>query len=122
MRKLASTFLFLAAAVHFLLQAFRIAVPSDPAEGDWIASPAAAAVAADATGAPVLLALTADWCAACREMERGVLEDPEVRGELAGMIRLRIDCTDIDTPRVRSTLKAVGARGLPFFAILGTAR
>ena len=114
--------LFLAAAVHFLLQAFRLALPAEPPEGDWIASPAAAAVAADATRAPVVLALTADWCAACREMERGVLEDPAVRGELAGTIRLRIDCTDIDTPRVRSTLRAVGARGLPFYAILETAR
>ncbi len=110
--------LFLAAAVHFLLQAFRIAVPTAPADSDWISNPAAAAIAADATGRPVVLALTADWCAACREMEAEVLEDPEVRGALAETIRLRIDCTDVDTPRVRSTMRAVGARGLPFFAVL----
>lgn len=110
--------LFLAAAVHFLLQAFRIAVPTAPADPDWISNPAAAAVAAEATGRPVLLSLTADWCAACRAMESGVLEDPEVREALAATIRLRIDCTDVDSPAVRATMRAVGARGLPFFAVL----
>jgi thiol-disulfide isomerase/thioredoxin len=110
--------LFLAAAVHFLLQAFRIAVPTAPADSDWISNPAAAAIAADATGRPVVLALTADWCAACRDMESGVLEEPEVRKALAETIRLRIDCTDVDSASVRATMKAVGARGLPFFAVL----
>ncbi len=124
MRRIKQLFaaLFLVAAVHFLLQAFRILVPTEPADADWIANPATAAIFADSTGRPVLLALTADWCAACREMEAEVLEDPEVRGALAETIRLRIDCTDVDTPRVRSTMRAVGARGLPFYAILETAR
>ncbi|MBQ9727056.1 MAG: thioredoxin family protein, partial [Kiritimatiellae bacterium] len=111
--------LFLLAAVHFLLQAVRIAIPTAPPEGEgWISNPAAAAVAADATGRPVLLALTADWCAACRKMERTTLRDPAVREAMAGTIRLRIDCTDVDTPFVRATLEAVGAHGLPFYAIL----
>ena len=110
--------LFLLAAVHFLLQAFRIAVPTAPEDGGWISDPAAAAVAADATGRPVLLALSADWCAACRTMERTTLRDPAVREAAAATIRLRIDCTDVDAPSVRATMEAVGARGLPFYAIL----
>ena len=110
--------LFLAAAVHFLLQALRIAVPTAPADGEWISSPAAAAVAADATGRPVLLALTADWCAACRRMESGTLREDAVLDATAGTIRLRIDCTDVDSPAVRAAMRAVGARGLPFYAIL----
>ena len=53
-------------------------------------------------------------------MESGTLRDPAVLDATAGTIRLRIDCTDVDSPAVRAAMAAVGARGLPFYAILGT--
>ena len=115
---------FVAAALWYLLRAFRILfplVPEEPGENGipWLTDEAAAVIASRSLQAPVLVELTADWCAACHEMERTTFSDPAVI-EAANryLVLLRVDCTDVDDPDVRRILARVGAPGLPFSAIL----
>jgi len=45
---------------------------------------------------PVLLDFSAKWCASCVEMERNVLNDPEVMSMLKRFLLLRVDLTNVD--------------------------
>ena len=115
---------FVVAALWYLLRALRILfplVPDDPGENGipWITDEAAAVIASRSLQAPVLVDLTADWCTACRTMERTTFSDPAVV-EAANryLVLLRVDCTDVDDPDVRRILARVGAPGLPFSAVL----
>ncbi|MCX7631638.1 MAG: thioredoxin family protein, partial [Geminicoccaceae bacterium] len=51
---------------------------------------------AQAAGRPVLLDLYADWCLACKEMERYTFSDPGVQGELRRFVLLQADVTAND--------------------------
>jgi len=55
------------------------------------------AVAEAATrGQPVMLDFYADWCVACKEMEKYTFSDPEVHAELDGVVLLQADVTAND--------------------------
>lgn len=45
-------------------------------------------------GVPVILDMYADWCIACKVMERNVFPDPQVAGQLQQFRLLRADVTD----------------------------
>jgi thiol:disulfide interchange protein DsbD len=74
--------------------------------------------AAGAAGQPVVLDFYADWCVACKEMEKYTLPKPAVQAELAGFVRLKADVTpndDVD----QALMKRFGIIGPPatlFFA------
>jgi thiol:disulfide interchange protein DsbD len=48
---------------------------------------------ASSAGKPVMLDFYADWCVACKEMERYTFSDPEVQKRLAGVVKLQADVT-----------------------------
>ena len=61
---------------------------------------------------PVMLDFYADWCVACKEMERLTFQDEGVKNRLAGMLLLRADVT-ANTPEDAALLKHFGLFGPP---------
>ena len=70
---------------------------------------------------PVMLDFYADWCVACKEMERSTFTDPAVRARLAGVLLLKADVT-VNSPDDRELLrrfKLFGPPGTLFFDAKG---
>jgi len=59
----------------------------------WRSDEAKALEEARSASRPVLIDFTADWCAACHELDRDTWSDPSVQKELARFIVLRFDMT-----------------------------
>lgn len=69
-------------------------------------------VAAGAAGKPLLLDFYADWCVACKEMERDTFSRPEVVAAAERFVRLKADVTANDDAD-RALLKRFGLIGPP---------
>lgn len=54
------------------------------------------AALAAADGRPVMLDFYADWCVACKELEKYTFGQPEVQAQFADMVLLQADVTDND--------------------------
>ncbi len=66
---------------------------------------------------PVMLDFYADWCVACKEMERFTFTDAKVKAELAQILLLQVDVTQ-NTPEDQRLLKRYrlfGPPGIIFF-------
>jgi thiol:disulfide interchange protein DsbD len=83
----------------------------------WRTDEQTALAEALANGRPVLIDFTADWCAACHELDRDTWSDPEVAGELARYVALRIDLTR-KTPETDSIRNRWNVAGLPTVIVL----
>ena len=59
-----------------------------------------------------MLDFSADWCVACKEMERFTFSDPRVQARLAGIVLLRADVTH-NTAEDKSMLKRFRLFGPP---------
>jgi len=73
---------------------------------------------AKAAGKPVILDFYADWCIACKELERFTFSDPQVRRTLAGAELLQADVTANDAVD-QALLKAYGLIGPPAILFFG---
>ena len=74
--------------------------------------PAALARAAD-QGKPLIIDFTAEWCAACKELEHFTYTDPSVIALSESFVPLMIDATTGDDPVVKSLLDKYDVKGLP---------
>jgi thioredoxin:protein disulfide reductase len=63
-------------------------------------------------GRPVMLDVYADWCVACKELERDTFAHPQVQRELSRALLLRADVT-ANNPQDRELLKSLGLFGPP---------
>jgi len=94
--------------------------PSATSTLPWRTDQDAALAQARASGKPVLIDFTADWCAACHELDKLTWSDPEVAGELGRFVILRLDMT-----RKSPETAAIDARwsitGLPTVILLDSA-
>jgi thiol:disulfide interchange protein DsbD len=61
---------------------------------------------------PLLIDFGAEWCAACKELERITYPAPEVRTEASRFVAVKVDGTD-DTDEVEALYKQYGVAGLP---------
>jgi thioredoxin:protein disulfide reductase len=68
---------------------------------------------AQAQNRPLLIDFTADWCAACKELEHYTYTDPQVIAASAGMVPVMVDATDGSDPQVKALLEKYEVRGLP---------
>lgn len=67
---------------------------------------------ASAQGKTVMLDFYADWCVACKEMERNTFSDPAVKKQLNAMLTLQIDMT-LNSADDKNSLKNFGLYGPP---------
>jgi thiol:disulfide interchange protein DsbD len=74
--------------------------------------------AARAAGKPVLLDFYADWCTACKELERYTFSDPGVVRALEGVVLLQSDVTANDA-QDQGLLKGYGLIGPPALLFFG---
>ena len=70
------------------------------------------------TDRPVLLDFYADWCSACKEMERNTFSDPAVAKQMAKMRLLRADVTANNNSH-QALLKRFGLVGPPGIVFFG---
>jgi thiol:disulfide interchange protein len=84
-------------------------LPSQPFSEDALAK-------ARASGKPVFVYMTADWCLTCKVNEAAAIEREETRAafEKAGVVVLRGDWTRRD-PAITRYLTAQGAAGVPLY-------
>jgi thiol:disulfide interchange protein DsbD len=83
----------------------------------WEHDYAAAVQLARAQGRPVIIDFWADWCAACKELDRTVWSDPVVQAEAQRFVRLKMDGTTGSDP-FNAVAERYGVVGLPTVILL----
>jgi thioredoxin:protein disulfide reductase len=87
-------------------------VPSRPTIR-WRLEEAAAIAESKRTGRPLLVDAWADWCGACKLLERNTWSDPRVQREVRShFVPLRLDFSD-DGPATEDRRTAYGVTALP---------
>lgn len=79
---------------------------------DFRTDEATALAEAKASGKPVLIDFTAEWCGACRELDEQVFSHPDVRERLKAFVPLRLDVT-AEGPESLALLQKYGVVSLP---------
>ena len=114
-------------AVRVLLLALGIAVLFDlvpvPRIGEEEGPPVAwrtdveeALAEARTTGRMAILDAGAEWCAACKELERKTFRDPAVVEALKDFVAIRVDMTDFDPAQQRLEALGIQVSSLPYVA------
>ena len=68
-------------------------------------------------GRPMIIDFWADWCTACKELDRTVWADPRVRVEASRFVALKLDGTD-GSDRFNDLVDRFGVVGLPTVVVL----
>lgn len=79
----------------------------------WIRTEAEAIEMAKKTGKPMMIDFTAEWCAACHEMEKYTYTDPRVVAAAEKFVPVMLDCTEESDPAILAVQKKYGVTGLP---------
>jgi thiol:disulfide interchange protein DsbD len=79
----------------------------------WMHDYDAAIQLARAEGRPMILDFWAEWCAACKELDRTVWADPRVRAEAARFVAVKVDGTDGSDAFNAIAVDRFGIVGLP---------
>ncbi len=78
----------------------------------WLKSEAEAVALAKATGRPVIIDFWAEWCTACKELDRTAWADPRVQAEASRFVALKADGTD-STDAFLALADKYGVVGMP---------
>jgi thiol:disulfide interchange protein DsbD len=78
----------------------------------WTGDEPGALALARAERRPVIVDFWADWCVACKELDRIAWADPRVRDEAARFVAVKVDGTD-DTPEFQALTAKYGIVGMP---------
>jgi thiol:disulfide interchange protein DsbD len=68
---------------------------------------------ASAERRPMLVDFTADWCVACKELDKKTFSEARVGQELGRFIAVKVDATNDDDPAVAATMSRFKVVGLP---------
>jgi thiol:disulfide interchange protein DsbD len=74
---------------------------------------------ARAEGKPVLIDFYADWCAACKELDRETYAASEVLEESGRFLTIKVDGTNEDGP-IPELYERFGIQGLPTVAFISS--
>jgi thiol:disulfide interchange protein DsbD len=83
----------------------------------WMTSHDQGLAAARDAGKPVMIDFFADWCAACKELDKFTYVDPAVAKEAERFVNVKIDGT-IEDDRIQALYKTYGIKGLPTVVFL----
>ena len=72
-------------------------------------------------GHPLLVDFTAAWCGACKQLDRQTFSAPQVQPELARFVKLKIDATNDDDPKVEAMMDRYDVVGLPTVLVFDSA-
>ena len=89
------------------------AAVSTGAKITWMSDEEQAIAAAMASGKPVMIDFTAEWCASCHEMEKLTYTNSAVIAESQNFVTVMIDCTERADPKVKAIQTKYGVKGLP---------
>jgi thiol:disulfide interchange protein DsbD len=62
---------------------------------------------------PLLVDFTADWCGACKELDKHTFSQPDVANEAGRFVAVKVDATDDEDPVIAATMGELSVRGLP---------
>jgi thiol:disulfide interchange protein DsbD len=84
----------------------------------WLHDEARAVRQSRATGKPMLIDFRADWCSACKMLDKHTWADPAVQGEIkARFVPLSLDLSD-ESAATGRLAKKYGVAGLPTVVIM----
>jgi thiol:disulfide interchange protein DsbD len=66
---------------------------------------------------PLLVDFTADWCIACKELDKVTFADQKVIDEGGRFVAVKIDATDDEDPKAAAAMRELKVRGLPTLAV-----
>jgi thiol:disulfide interchange protein DsbD len=78
----------------------------------WLGDEAAALALAKKEGRPVIIDFWADWCTACKELDRTVWANPRIRSAASRFVAVKVDATE-DSAEVAAVLEKYGVVGMP---------
>jgi len=62
---------------------------------------------------PLVVDFTAEWCGACKKMDKLTFADPKVGAEMGRFLAVKVDATHDDDPAVAATMAKFQVIGLP---------
>jgi thiol:disulfide interchange protein DsbD len=83
----------------------------------WLHAYDEAVAHARAEGRPMIIDFWADWCTACKELDRNVWGDPRVQAEASRFVALKLDGTD-GSDAFNALVDRFGVLGLPTVVLL----
>ena len=90
-----------------------------PKELAWARSEPSVVAAAVGAKRPVIIDFYADWCAACKELDRIVYPHESFRREAGRFDLVKIDGTN-EPPEIEALYKKYGVQGLPTVVFIGS--
>jgi thiol:disulfide interchange protein DsbD len=86
----------------------------------WVSTHDAGMARARAERKPAIIDFTADWCAACKELDRRTYVDQAVRAEATRFVMLKLDATEM-TDAMDAIFDRYGVLGLPTVVFIDSA-
>jgi len=85
----------------------------------WLHSEEEALARAKAEGKPVIIDFWADWCTACKELDKIAWSHPSVREEAGRFVAVKLDGSE-ETPAFQAAYEKYGIVGMPTVIFIGT--
>jgi thiol:disulfide interchange protein DsbD len=86
----------------------------------WLHAEPEAVALARAEGRPVIVDFWAEWCVACKELDKIAWADPRVRQEAARFIKVKVDGTE-DRPEIQAIQERYQVQGMPTVVFIDSA-